>query len=155
MPNWCENNLKINGKKKKIKSFMKKIKDDDGEVTFEKLLPMPDDVKDWYHWNINNWGTKWGGTESLFDDDYVSFDTAWSPPIPFLETVSTRYPNLEFTLTYLETGLDFCGLFSVKNGKILIDLEDKANSNFARKLFEKEYIDEIFEGGGYEKSNAI
>ena len=47
------------------------------------------------------------------------FETAWSPPVPWIAKTSERYPNLKFTLEFEEMGCDFCGIFCVRNGTCL------------------------------------
>lgn len=59
---------------------------------------------DWYHWCVNNWGTKWN---SYGYDGYdnsnapeihaLSFNTAWSAPHKVLEALTQKYPDIEFT----------------------------------------------------------
>ena len=39
----------------------------------------------WYNWCIDNWGTKWDACEPYVDDDFISFQTAWSVPDPIFE----------------------------------------------------------------------
>ena len=49
--------------------------------------------KDWYDWQVNTWGTKWDPDVTDFDyqpDTGVMtcfFDTAWSPPIAFYNSL--------------------------------------------------------------------
>lgn len=52
----------------------------------------------WYNWACAHWGTKWDAdfsilcqTEERID---FGFDTAWSLPTYFIETIAERYPNL-------------------------------------------------------------
>jgi hypothetical protein len=84
----------------------------------------------WYDFNVRNWGTKWD--VAVTDDDKYPdtelmeetetslayrFNTAWSPPLPAIEALSTQYPNLEFNLSYEEeTG--WGGEVEFKNGFI-------------------------------------
>ena len=68
----------------------------------------------WYSWRYSNWGTKWdvGETQSVSVDGdtlYVSFDTAWTPPIPFLEYLHTQF-GFQYRLMYVETGMGFGGI---------------------------------------------
>ena len=68
----------------------------------------------WYNWSIANWGTKWDACESNIchnDIDYftVSFDTAWSPPIAWIDNIMQDFPDLCFTLEYEEPGMCFGG----------------------------------------------
>ena len=58
----------------------------DGTVFYE-TYDFPDGKNDdrWYHWCINNWGTKWELSELdiEYDDSEqlnLTFSTAWSPP---------------------------------------------------------------------------
>lgn len=74
---------------------------------------------DWYNWNIRNWGTKWD--VAVHDEEehpdtymegptengenlvvYYNFNTAWSPPMEAIATLSSKYPSLLFTLSYEE-----------------------------------------------------
>lgn len=74
-----------------------------------------DKTWNWYSWNVSNWGTKWDigvhndekysdtGIEEETDKTVVyKFNTAWSPPLPVIEELSTQYPELEITLEYEE-----------------------------------------------------
>ena len=79
-------------------------------------------AKDWYDWNCNNWGTKWG------DDDtdlvgaegdkqiHFYFNTAWAPPLEGIAHISTMFPTLEFALAYDEMGMGFYGLATFDDG---------------------------------------
>lgn len=82
-------------------------------------LPMEEQLQfkgeNWYDWNVTNWGTKWDVAVS-HNDEYPEtelveewsdrliyrFNTAWSPPLPAIATLSQQYPNLEFNLSYEE-----------------------------------------------------
>lgn len=96
-----------------------------------KTIPISDsemdDIKkvagstNWYDWNIENWGTKWDIDDVFdYDEDRISciFDTAWSPPIEWLTTVSKKFPNLSFELHYCEGGCDFYGSAFAENGEV-------------------------------------
>jgi hypothetical protein len=86
---------------------------DDFSKPIEERLKFIGD--NWYDWNVRNWGTKWDVAVSD-DDSYpetelieewsdrliYSFNTAWSPPLPAIETLSKQYPSLTFNLSYEE-----------------------------------------------------
>lgn len=82
-----------------------------GEFSFWNIKS-PEDIdwyntKDnWYGWNISNWGTKWDASnvEMETHDDMLTirFDTAWSPPVEVLETLSTQHPELGIKLEWEE-----------------------------------------------------
>ena len=68
-----------------------------------------------YDWEKENWGCKWGATNSVLVDAWdghleYAFDTAWSPPIKLLENLAKQWPNLAFVLQYEELGLAFKGI---------------------------------------------
>ena len=68
----------------------------------------------WYNWSIANWGTKWDACEpEILHNDIdlfrVSFETAWSPPIAWIDNIMKDFPDLCFTLEYEEPGMCFGG----------------------------------------------
>lgn len=46
----------------------------------KQWLKTIDMIPDWYHWNIDNWGTKWNSYSNELKKKYIKFDTAWSMP---------------------------------------------------------------------------
>ena len=89
----------------------------DGSVFYE-TYDFPDGKNDdrWYHWNIQNWGTKWDITADsveieLEDSEMleVSFDTAWSPPEPICKRLREMFPDSSFSWFYDEPGMEFAG----------------------------------------------
>ena len=69
-------------------------------------------AKDWYDWNIANWGTKWDfalGNLDRSDPNTVSaaFDSAWSPPIGAYEKLMEL--GFEIEAMYYEPGMCFVG----------------------------------------------
>ena len=77
--------------------------------------------RDWYEWCVEKWGTKWGDcdTELLDASDTIDmrFDSAWSPPVDGIIHISTLFPNLLFSMSWAEEGMDFYGGMAVKNGQ--------------------------------------
>lgn len=82
---------------------------------------------DWYTWRLNNWGTKWDThsvTYECFDTEfYVDFDTAWSPPVLWLEKVMKDYPELIFDMDWMEESNAFCGRMICENGEVSVNDE--------------------------------
>lgn len=77
--------------------------------------------KDWYDWQTTKWGTKWdvgrdqGHGEKLkvkkgATEVTLSFDSAWSPPIPFYEKMHDDR-GFEIRAAYFEPGCGFVGVW--------------------------------------------
>ena len=78
----------------------------------------------WYHWCIAHWGTKWDVQAKLEDaPDFLvyRFETAWSPPVKWLEKVARDFPYLRFTLIYDEPGMGFAGTAIANQAKLIVD----------------------------------
>lgn len=132
MPNWCMNTLSIEGEREDLEKLVELTTK---KLDFDRIVPMPEHQdgvffvngglgqkekeeygkNNWYDWSVENWGTKWNTLpdEVKFDDfgDTLefSFDTAWSPPLPIIDALMSRFPNLHFTLAYFEFGCMFGG----------------------------------------------
>lgn len=82
--------------------------------------------KDWYDWNIDNWGTKWAPRVEDFDysdgvDGYgarieMRYDTAWSPPSKLIQALSGLFPTLKFHTTFDEESQAYVGCEIFENG---------------------------------------
>jgi len=72
-------------------------------------------AKNWYDWNIDNWGSKWDADimngDFTFDIDCFEsfFNTAWSPPIAFYNKLVEEGYQVE--ATYNECGMDYIGWY--------------------------------------------
>jgi hypothetical protein len=141
MPNWCYNRLSISGNKTELKLFRELAKGGGTELSLAKLYPEPDYSKikvkptfpsitkevrkgeEWWDWRVQNWGTKWDIEAVLdsADESYLeySFDSAWSPPIQWLQKIVKDFPKLLFTLKYEEEGMGFMGKAVGANGEVV------------------------------------
>ncbi len=116
MPNWCSNSLFIrNEDMTKVDALEQQLMKKEDHQLFNLLVPRPaDEEENWYNWNITNWGTKWEASiidwERTSDNEiFVSFDTAWSPPIAFYDTVTNDGWNVE--AQYYEPGMGYIGQY--------------------------------------------
>lgn len=80
---------------------------------------------DWYNWNLDNWGTKWDAYEVQVERQsdnilVITFDSAWSPPIPVIQAMQTQHPELSIIATYEEEGMMFQGDI-LSDGTVLHD----------------------------------
>lgn len=140
MPNWCNNVVRIKHENPKMieqvrEAFAK------GEL-LHSFMPCPQELldtvagypgedkeaeheaqkarnielyghKDWYDWQIANWGTKWdiGGDGSVVDIEgglELAFDSAWSPPCDAYQTLVDKF-GFEIEAFYYEPGMAFVG----------------------------------------------
>ena len=103
----CEKWIEIDGKSIPVtKETLKELKQKYG-------------ADNWYDWNCKNWGTKWDACEPNIchnDIDYfaVSFETAWNPPINWIDNIMQDFPDLCFTLEYEEPCMGYGGRLSAQ-----------------------------------------
>lgn len=137
MPNWCENTLTIQGPADQVAAFVAQAQGTpvdwgDGAsgrhaLCFHQFVPVPADVvaqgyaTAGFAWCVTHWGTKWEPSRLGVDPPYIvplpdgaattqySFNTAWDPPIPWVNAVAAQWPDLLFHLVYGESGVNHFG----------------------------------------------
>lgn len=98
-----------------------------------------DHPDNWYHWNINNWGTKWSAAEVWHDrtDDgsgvdgttSYNFDTAWAPAEPVIAALAEKFPTLRIAHRYCEGGMGYAGEVLYADGEEIRREEYNLDSN--------------------------
>jgi hypothetical protein len=136
MPNWCYNTLSVShSDPAQIARFVKAA--NDGRL-FEEFVPLNEEGEWDYNTAVNKWGTKWDIHESYFDSDsnsaYGSFDTAWSPPIEFYDTIVAQ--GFDVHALFHEPGMAFAGTYHTEIGDTFIDY-DFSNPNWRDNLDEE------------------
>jgi hypothetical protein len=144
VPNWCHNTLAVSGPEKALEAFRDKVEGEGRQqpLTFAAHVPEPGSHEsyDWYTWRCNEWGTKWDasfggafvaigaetmdldksaawtGVRRIGDELVYKFETAWSPPLPWLVKASEQEHELEFVIRFAEVGNDFAGEVKVVAG---------------------------------------
>ena len=80
---------------------------------------------DWYEWNSQNWGTKWNpGSANVSEESggvVYDYDTAWSPPVGFLDKVAETFPQVTITNMYIDEAWNFGGVARWENGGMVMD----------------------------------
>jgi len=117
MPNWCNNQLTVTGATPELRAYL-----EENGFSFDNIHPVAEpapsaDYLGGIQPYIDAWGTKWDLDEpdqlrvarELLDVGTAYFDTAWSPPIAALESLSDMFPDDLFSLTYCELGNHFAG----------------------------------------------
>ena len=161
MPNWCYNNLTITGDEKNLKRIKFRLediekKDISSPGVFMALVGRDQSIElneyqhgEWYDANINYWGCKWdvsydeSGVEYSDDSITMSFNSAYSPPIPFIQHLGRLF-NVQCELYYEEPSCDFCGksYFDNENGLT----EEDYTYNEGRYVFDKDSFFESIDG---------
>lgn len=97
-------------------------------LQFHNFVPVPPEVlaagfgAAGHDWCLEHWGTKWspyrisrlaseGGAHVVY-----LFQTAWSPPIRWLQQVAAAWANLRFELRYVEEGSGIQGTIRYQYG---------------------------------------
>ena len=87
-------------------------------------------VSDWYSWQYENWGVKWGDCHTFVDSEleqlgngrwetvYV-YDLPWGTGEEAHQKISAMFPNLRFGFDYDEEAGFFAGCQVMKAGEIL------------------------------------
>lgn len=136
MPNWCSNSITL---RHADPAMIDRVMNSKGLLM--EFLPTPQDLtdtvagwmgedkqaaheaqqaaniekygfKDWYDWNVANWGTKWDfELENKERQDpntlTAAFDSAWSPPVTAYEKLMEL--GFEIEAMYYEPGMCFVG----------------------------------------------
>ena len=113
MPNWCYNELLVDGQAANIWQFKALVKGKDTDLSLDNLVPMPPRLLDvqpeegnpnWTQWRLDNWGTKWDVKAELVNESenslHYTFLSAGSAPVEWLNKVSIKMPALQFQLRY-------------------------------------------------------
>ena len=86
-----------------------------------------------YDWCVKNWGTKWGIYSAVLKETKLAgkrskvaytFRSAWSPPLPVINAMSIKFPQLKFKLKYYERGVGFKGTFEVQAGQVSAEKQE-------------------------------
>ena len=122
-----------------IQLFKSRAKGEDSDLSLNSLYPVPEELAssphsrrktlirkygadNWCDWCTRNWGTKWD-VQAVLEaegEGYLeySFQSAWSPPLEWLEKVTWDYPELSFRLKYEEEGAGFMGVATAEEGNV-------------------------------------
>lgn len=144
----------------KFKEFQALVEHDDYSFDFGRIIPCPDDVyqgnlgrdeeakypgeKNWYGWNIKNWGTKWNAYEVSWNFDEVLFQTAWSIPDPVLLEISKKFPEQTVLVEYAdEDSGSNCGIIRLKNGQVIGERTNETDHTYPWILFAQQLYYEV------------
>ena len=130
MPNYCDNILTLtvlcnnDDADSSLQTFYKENYGNEYQpLTFQHAAPVLDSQD-----NNSVWGTKWDAIQVEFVEEsettYIyDFQTAWSPPIGWLQIVASKYPEIRFEIEFSEPGCDFWGKDIYENGVNIVSEE--------------------------------
>ena len=117
MPNHTDNRVILSHDDSKRIDDIYNVMNTDNTELCNYLIPEPRDdagepMSGWYDWRLEHWGTKWGiynATCERMDANtlVLSFDTAWSPPIPVFDKLVEM--GFEVSARYLDEGWLYVG----------------------------------------------
>ena len=169
MPNHVTNRLIVTGPEQDVGRMINAVGESSEDLlSCDRILPMPFELrcypspndienelmeqhgaKNWYEWALENWGTKWGVYDckqwqtvilSNTQTSILKFMSAWSPPTPVIVELSKYFPELEFTLGFIDEGMGFAGTCSIKNGNcqetVIEDHQSDAFKTIEKSLLE-------------------
>ena len=169
MPNYCENFLIVrlsndsenqDNEKNLLNRFWdeNRISDEDAhlynydsgqDLSFMRALPIKDDVSNVCDECVEKWGTKWDACDpsGSKDDSQIeyTFNTAWTPPLPWLKVVASKYPHLTFEMESKEPGVDYYVYILYENGIETERNETSYEAYLDEKYNTKEKSEEIIQ----------
>jgi hypothetical protein len=107
MPNECSNRLLITGDAKEIKRFLWNNMVD-GRLKLRFPTPFDQIMTDADFTTLHQ---RAGGVS-------IDFLTDWTPPLNWLQHISSEYESLSFIMTYYELGMEYYGVAEAKNGHL-------------------------------------
>jgi hypothetical protein len=117
MPNHTDNRVILSHEDSQQIDMIYNIMNTDDTELCNYLVPEPRDdagepTSGWYDWRLEHWGTKWdiyNATCDRMDANtlVLSFDTAWSPPIPIYDKLVDM--GFEVNARYLDEGWMYVG----------------------------------------------
>ena len=123
MPNWCENQVRINGPVDKIYDMAMAM---EREELLEHLVPVEGTNLD----RTSAWGTKWDISdvrmEHKVEDGVIeaSFMTAWGPPDMAFVTYLGKNDDVTIENFFYEPGMAFAGIDSE-----LVEIPEKSDAD--------------------------
>jgi len=89
----------------------------------------------WYDWAPEKWGTKWNAySQEVIEPHLISFETAWSCPVPVLTALAVKFPEVEFVCQFADEDIGSNqGTLTFRNGELVERTEAQGDDN--RRMF--------------------
>lgn len=192
MPNWVSTAMSVTGSREEVSRFIAGIND---KNIIESYLPCPQELrdtvsgwsndeaeqaerekkyeaniakygsKDWYDWQYEQWGTKWGDCQTHFEpmtelsngkwEVSFYFQTPWGTASVAFRKISAMFPTLRFVFEHDEEAGFFAGVEAMENGVVIFD-EAYEPCNYEGELDYEDYESvEKYEEWKNEQSSKI
>ena len=192
MPNWVSTTLTVKGSEEEVKRFVDGIKD---SKILESYIPCPAELRDtvsgsfqdeekmaelrkqqesniakyghqdWYNWQYDIWGTKWGDCDTDissplgFSDGsweaLIHYQTAWGPADAGFLKVSAMFPTVFFIFDYEEEAGFFAGTQVMQDGETVFESMYEPSSYEGEIDWDDEESMHKYEAWKEEKTDAI
>lgn len=154
MPNNVSHIAEFSGKQEDVDFLLRILKTDENDngeqwtrhIDFNNIIPQPKSLFlggigekekketrgwNWYDWNIKNWGTKWNTYGTERNGNIITFDTAWSSPVPIMERLHEicRTYHVTCKITYADEDSGYNTGFYYLGGKDGVDCADYENNS--------------------------
>lgn len=95
-------------------------------------------VTTWYEWRWDHWGTKWNAYDWYAvepGNDFISFNTAWSPVPKLIKAMSERFPEVKVRYSWADEDIGFnTGIMEFKNGRTIFQDIPKGGTRHAYEI---------------------
>lgn len=111
----------------------------------------------WYDWSIENWGSKWESyRDEPFQDNTISYCTAWSRVMPVITKLAEMAPELDIEYQWADEDLgNNVGFAEFSGGELINDCFHDPWSNKAYELCAEIWdIDLVEEGLLFDKKSG-
>ena len=98
----------------------------------------------WYDWSVKNWGCKWGAMESCVEDNFITYNTAWSAALPVTEKLSKMFPSVFFSHEFADEDIGYnCGCVQFEKGEAISEYFPRGEEavRFACKIWDYDVTD--------------
>lgn len=152
MPNNVTTKLTFDGEQRYVTRLFNTINGMEDRIDFNKIIPIPDyiylgdlgfeerklyGVNTWLEWCPKHWGTKWNAYNISVDENSITFDTAWTTPIPIVNRLAELFPEITIIHEWADEDSGHNTGRRVLKGEFIVGGYHDNESNAAYKMYLK------------------
>ena len=123
MPNNCFNEIKVYGNRSELTYFKDRVADVGTVFSYDKIKPVPTDLKNPEKWLANNWGAyrypRHTSVKEYYSLLFYDVTTAVVPPTGIFYSMFEKFPDYSFDIYCYEEFNYFQYEVEFKDGKII------------------------------------